>query len=345
MNEAIQRIHDRFIQGLRSLADPETNTVDSRIGAELKFPLVNSNGSAASREMTQALWRYLADQGWTIELDSLAERPMGARRPGERNDSVASVETGYCKVEFSLAHVKDLWDLRGAIDELPGLLRPFAERNDVRFLCLGIHPVTPPSGRLLARKGRAGFWGKVFPSNRVIPPEEGDDYHLFTVNTASHVHISLPENEAIAAVNVLNGFAPAQIALTAHSTVWRGAVDPQYKCVAEKMWDWWKPAVGRVGVPLEAFSDTTNYVSTIAQLKPVYVKREGKPVILKNLARSWNTSPRKKSSARIPRGNRSPLRRFSRISTYTTLAIGIMPAFRGITPWKAASATSSCPTL
>jgi len=93
--------------------------------------------------------------------------------------------------------------------------------------------------------------------------------------------VGLPEEETIKAVNVLNGFAGAQIALMANSSIWRGRMDAEHRCVAERFWDWWRPAQGRVGVPKAPFAGVSHYVQSVAQLKPVYVKREGKPVILK----------------------------------------------------------------
>ncbi|MBN1859294.1 hypothetical protein JW848_08830, partial [Candidatus Bipolaricaulota bacterium] len=200
----------------------EQNGHDCRIGAELKFPLVNRDGSAASLESVCALWDYLVERGWKPVEDALTGNIVGATKPGEENDTVASCETGFCKTEFSLAHVADLHRLDRSICELREELRPFSERQDVYFLGYGIHPVTPPSKRLLMRKGRTSVWDKVFRSNRHISEEDGDDVHLFTINTASHVHVSVPIKKAVAAVNVLNGFAGAQIALTADSNIWRG---------------------------------------------------------------------------------------------------------------------------
>jgi gamma-glutamylcysteine synthetase len=92
--------------------------------------------------------------------------------------------------------------------------------------------------------------------------------------------VSVVESEAVKAVNVLNGFAGPMLALTAHSSIWRGAVDPECKDVAEKFWDWWEPAAGRVGVPEHRFRDLQHYLDTITAFPPVYVKREGAPVLL-----------------------------------------------------------------
>jgi len=50
--------------------------------------------------------------------------------------------------------------------------------------------------------------------------------------------------------------------------------------VAEKFWDWWMPDTGRVGIPASPFDDMEHYVGTITALKPVYVKRDGQPILL-----------------------------------------------------------------
>jgi gamma-glutamylcysteine synthetase len=253
---------------------------ERRIGAELKFPLVNADGSAASFETACALWQHLIDRGWEPVKDAMSNKLIGAKRLGEQNYTVASCETGFCKSEFSLAHVADLFQLEQAICELGQELRPFLQRHDVHLLGYGVQPVTPPSKRLLVKKSRTSVWDKVFTSNQHIPAEDGDDMHLLTINAASHVHVSVSTEEAIPAVNVLNGFVGAQIALTAHSNIWRGRIDPRYKCVAEKFWDWWMPEANRVGVPEQPFADLADYVRSISAFRPVFVKRDGRPIVL-----------------------------------------------------------------
>jgi len=251
-----------------------------RIGLELKFPLVDPQGNAATYDDVQALWSFLHQRGWTPVTDKLTRRVVGAKRPGPQNHTVASCETGFCKTEFSLAHVADLWQLEQAVKELRRELATFSAFRGALFLGYGIQPKTHPSSRLLIKKERTAFWEKVFGSNRLIPEEEGDDVHLFTINASTQVHLDVSREEAIAAVNVLNGFAGAQIALTAHSNIWRGAPDPTYKCVCEKFWDWWLPNDNRVGIPDRPFVDLEDYVRTVSHFGPVYVKRNGTPIAL-----------------------------------------------------------------
>jgi glutamate--cysteine ligase len=274
-------LYDYFIRKFKKALETRRASTH-RIGAELKFPLVNRDGSVASRKTVYALWRYLQDQGWEPQRDGVTGRIVGARKQGELNDTVASCETGYCKTEFSLAHVAHLFDLERSVHELTEELRPFSEQNQVYFLGYGIQPVTPPSKRLLMEKARAGVFDKVFASNRSIARQDGHDLHLFTINAASHVHVSVPLEKAIPAVNVLNGFSGAQIALTANSNIWRGRIDPRFQCVSEKFWDWWMPESERVGVPEEPFEDLRHYVDTVKDFQPIFVKREGKPIIVDN---------------------------------------------------------------
>ncbi len=277
MNEICQYIEDGFEQAISERCSGER-----RIGSELKFPLVNADGTVVSYEVIQDLWRYLEGHcGWTPVIDSVSGKTVGAKVKGEQNHTVASCETGYCKTEFSLAHVSNLFDLQEMIDRLRERLQKFSEENNVYFLGYGIQPVTPPSQRLLMKKSRSGVWD-MFNSNEHIDEKDGDDMHLFTINAASHVHVTVSPEESVKAVNVLNGFSGAQIALTADSNIWRNQIDEDYKCVAEKFWDWWISDENRIGVPEKPFEDLEDYVDTIAGLKPVFVKREGKPIVLCN---------------------------------------------------------------
>jgi len=289
MDTIYEHIRSRFEQ-----VTAERSGGERRIGAELKFPLVNDDGTAADLNAVHALWRHLQERGWKPVKDSPSGEVIGARKPGEQNDTVASCETGYCKPEFSLAHVSNLFDLAEELRELREELRPFARRHRVHFLCYGIQPVTPPSERLMMKKTRTSVWDKVFGANRCVPKEDGDDVCLFTVNAATHVHVSISCEEAIPAINALNGFSGAQLALTADSNVWKGSVDPHYKCVSEKLWDMWMPDSNRVGVPEKPFENLKDYVRTITAFRPVYVERDGVPLILKrykSFASYYRTRP------------------------------------------------------
>jgi len=253
-----------------------------RIGSELKFPLVEPDGGAAGPEAAEAFWGFLISRGWTPLNDTRSGKIIGAVKQGEMNEHRVSCETGFCTVEFSLAHVRDLHRLQQDIHEVRRLMTAFGEEYGVRFLGYGIQPVTPPGRRLTMEKGRNLFWDRIFGGNRHILPEEGTDVHLFTISASNQVHIDVTMEEAIDAVNVFNGIAGGQVALTAHSNIWKGGIDPSYKCLGEVFWDWWlhERHDGRYGVPERKFRDLEDYMGHILSFPPVFVRRRGIPVAL-----------------------------------------------------------------
>jgi len=266
-------------EGIDRVAGHVNHPRDMRVGVELKFPVVQLDGAAATRGQLAAMFQHLVDVGWSAQREG--DRLTGATRPGEMNDTVASCETGYCKAEFSLAHTGDLHAMAKQVDELRATLQPFCEAAGVALIGCGIHPVTPPSRRLKMNASRAGVWGRVFRSNHCIGADDGDDVDLFTVNAANHVHVGVPSDAAARFVNAVNGYAPALIALGANAKVWRGAVDDDHHSVAEAFWDWWQPVRGRVGMPAAAFDDLGDYVDGVAALPCLYVKRADGPIALR----------------------------------------------------------------
>lgn len=162
---AASKIYEYLQQGL----DKPKSVSGQRIGTELKFPLVEQdNGSAVKLETVQALWSYLCDRGWEEVVDPITNEVVGASKPGEYNDTLASCETGFCKIEFSLAHVGDLHALAQQIDALLAELIPFANEHQVSFLGCGIHPVSPPSPELVIAKQRTLAWDILFPQGEIV---------------------------------------------------------------------------------------------------------------------------------------------------------------------------------
>lgn len=253
-----------------------------RIGSELKFPLVTPDGRAVNFSKTQALWDFLVLKGWKPLIDPHSRKIIGATKQGEMNEHRVSCETGYCKIEFSLAHTDSLINLHHTIEDIKKLLTEFSEENKVAFLGFGLQPVTPPGKHLLMKKSRNLFWDRLFGGNSYISPEDGTDVHLFTISAANQVHIDVTIDEAIDAINVFNGIAGAQVAMTANSNIWKGEINHEYKCLGETFWDWWlkERHQTRYGVPERKFNDLKDYFLNILKFPPVYVRRGGIPVAL-----------------------------------------------------------------
>ena len=251
-----------------------------RIGSELKFPLVTPDGQAADPGTTDALWEFLVEKGWDPLKDAYSGKTVGATRQGEMNEDRAACETGFCKVEFALAHTDTLHSLNESIGEMKALMTEFGSMHGVAFLGFGIHPVTPPGKHLLMGKSRNLFWDRLFGGNEHISPDNGTDVHLFTISASSQVHIDVTVKEAVDAVNVFNGIAGAQVAMTANSNIWQGQIAHGYKCLGEMFWDWWLKDrhQGRYGVPERKFESLEDYFRAVLEFAPVYVRRNGMPV-------------------------------------------------------------------
>ncbi len=251
-----------------------------RLGAELKFPMTTSSGEPVSRQIVDLFWLHMLDQFWAPLRDDATCTLVGATKAVNVGRHTVSCETGYCKIEFALAPVPDLFALQRTIDSIGSLIRSFTNRNDARFLAVGIHPVALPSRKLMARTTRASIWDNILVSNNHVSVDHGHDVHLFTLNAGSHVHLNVPGFARLAVMNVLNAFVPAQLALTANSTVWQGGIDKQCKCVNEMMWDWWLNNGARCGVPDRPFDNHADYVDFIAQLPILFVNREAGPILI-----------------------------------------------------------------
>ncbi len=247
-----------------------------RVAVELKFPVViRTTGGAAPSKGVQALWQHLAEQGWQAIRDAHTEKTVGARRDSGDGTDVLSSATGYCVIELSVAPEASLDRLRRRVrDNLEPVLS-FCREQGLALLGHGIHPVTAPDPDLLTGKARNAFWDDVFERR-----DQSAGVHMFTTTAANQAHVDISTEEATDAIIVFNGLAPAQIALNANSAVWGNEVDAHYKCVHEWFWDRWLPDEDRVGMPAEKPTSLEDYLQHLMSLQPVYVDRDGEPVML-----------------------------------------------------------------
>lgn len=239
-------------------------------GVELKFPVVDEKGEAVPLETMIALWEFLGEEGWEVVTDPHFKMPIGATHPGDPADDLAGTETGYCKLELSLGYKENLWALQKRIFSLAGMLEKFRQEKmngKMYFLCFGIQPMTPPSEKLMMKKQRNLFWNKAFGNTRV---------HFFTIPATNQVHADVDLEEAAAAVNVFNALSPVQIAMNAHSNIWKGRVDREIKALSQHFWTTWLPGNSRVGMTPRRFANLADYMIFVSGFRPIYVKRDGR---------------------------------------------------------------------
>lgn len=260
------RIYDYYRR--RFEAKDRSGEVQGRrcVGMEAKFCLTDSSGGAASDRLLQGFFDHLDSRGWAIARDENLGIATAATREYPSCPAVISTGTGHCKMEFSVPYGRNLRELESHFQGMVEDAKDAAEREEMRLLCLGVHPVTEPHPGLVQRKARHVFWDSAFEKRLV---------HLFALSADCQVHVDVDAHEAHRAVNVFQGLAGAQIALTANATVWRSRVDNEYLDVREAFWDWWLPGEDRAGIAREPFESMRDYSDRLASLRPVFVQRDG----------------------------------------------------------------------
>jgi gamma-glutamylcysteine synthetase len=257
-------------------AEAERKGGPRQVALELKFPLVaRATGEAATREAVQALWHHLAEHGWQSMKDPHTERLFGAERRSGDGTDVLSSATGYCVIELAVAPEASLDELRRRVADSLEPVLSFCRERGLALLGQGIHPLTPPDPDLLTGKARNAFWDDVFTGRA-----HAAGVHMFTTTAANQAHVDISVEQAADALAVFNGLAPAQIALNSNSTVWGNEVDAHYKCVHEWFWDRWLPDEDRVGMPAKRPISLEDHLQHLMSLQPVYVDRDGEPVML-----------------------------------------------------------------
>jgi gamma-glutamylcysteine synthetase len=236
------------------------------VGMEAKFCVADQKGKAVDGERLQELFQGLEHKGWTLSMDSNLDIATGAEKDGFSCPACISTGTGHCKVELSVPYGKTLRDLESNFVSMSRDVKSCAGEQGIKLLCLGVHPVIEPHPSLVQKKSRHIFWDEVFDTGLV---------HLFALSADCQVHVDVEPQEAHKAVNVFQGLAGAQIALTANATIWKDKVDYEYLDLKEAFWDWWLPGKERAGVVSTPFTSLEDYAHRLSSLRPVFVEREG----------------------------------------------------------------------
>ena len=257
-----------------------------QIALECEFIVVDQAGAAASRDAVQDVLERLSADGFTLVRDRWTDDVVLARRDAElprRGEETVSCDLGYPTIELTTAAAPTLFDVQRQLDQLLELVVAACAANDCLVLGYGMQPLTPPSRELVTRSSRYLMYER-FSTHRLVPADVGADIHLFTVTAATHCHVDVQLPEAVRALNMLNALAGVQIALTANSPIWNGAVDPAWKAPREFFYDhtcdpeqW--PSGMPCGVP-RAFGDVGDYVGAVLDARVPFVERDGQALAM-----------------------------------------------------------------
>lgn len=271
---------DEIVKAFSRNFASKTQTSELRkIGLELELPMVTGSGEAVSYHTVREMFHWLEKKGWETTVDGGTGEVVEARKSitrskgrfGYDKDMVAT-EMGYCTVELSMCPEDDLNLMETHWKTIKKIILEYLRPLDCHLLGYGVQPITYPSSGLIANKGRY----KLFEQeslNRIIDQKYGQDVSVFATSASNQCHVDIYKEEAIEAVNTMNGLAPLLSAVTANAPVWRGSVDAEWLDVREIFWD--KCQSGRVeqtGIPGD-FNDFNDYVDRLCQFRPLMVKR------------------------------------------------------------------------
>ncbi|HUB93102.1 MAG TPA: glutamate-cysteine ligase family protein [Verrucomicrobiae bacterium] len=277
MDELVQAFSKNYLT--KSQAGPRR-----KIGIELEFPIVDDCGEAVSYSVLKEMFTWLGAKGWNIKLDGGTGEKVEAKKSltsgtGRFNydEDTIGTDVGYCTLETSLCPEDDLFAMEVHWKKLKGLLLEYFDQAGCHLLGYGIQPISYPSSKLIANKGRYRFFEED-SLNRYVDQRQGRDVSAFAITAANQCHIDIYQEEAILAVNVLNGLAPLLSAVTANASVWRGSVDSEWADVREVLWDkCWSNRIEQTGIP-DPFKDFGDYVDRLCQFRPLMVVRDGECV-------------------------------------------------------------------
>jgi gamma-glutamylcysteine synthetase len=180
------------------------------VGREIEIPLVDAEGEAAS---VAALWPALLNlPGSRVVHDEDTELIEGVQRPY----GFVSVEFGCGVVEVALNPEADLAALERAAEVALAELRAAAEPNGARLLGLGMQPRAATSREQMTPKRRY----------LKLLDQLGERVLCWTGTAADQVHVDVSREELLPALNAVNGFAGAIIALSANSPLRDGRPAP-----------------------------------------------------------------------------------------------------------------------
>jgi gamma-glutamylcysteine synthetase len=274
-------IHEELLHVFKKRFGPKPSTSRRMVGLECEFPVVHKTGEAVNYNIIRGIFPYLQELGFGLCRDEgtgetvVAEMALGQGRGrfGYEKDRIGT-DLGYCTIELSLTPEDNLFGLASHFDDVMRRLIHYFDAHQCFILGYGVQPLTPPGRHLLANKGRFSLC-EPDSLNRFIDPRDGLDLHVFTTSAASHCHVDIYAEEAIRAVNAFNSLSGLQIALSANSPIWKGAIDPHWKAIREVFWDYgWTNRLEQTGMPkwFDSFSD---YLAYICGFRPLILKRNG----------------------------------------------------------------------
>jgi gamma-glutamylcysteine synthetase len=244
---AVEQLSDQILQHYPS--DPPAPRT---VGREIEIPLVDAHGEAAAVE---ELWPGLAElPGSTVVHDDDPDLVVGVERPY----GLVSVEFGRGVIEVALEPADDLNELERATETALAELQAAAAPSGARLLGLGMQPLAPTSIEQMTPKRRY----------LKLLEQVGPAALCWTGTAADQVHVDVSRAELLPALNVVNGFAGALIAIGANSPLRDGRPAPA-QALREQLAAAVFPDPHRWGATPRRLANLEEYVAYILSFPPL----------------------------------------------------------------------------
>lgn len=245
-----------------------------RIGMEGEFPAVSKSGEAVAYSVICRMYAYLEQHGFSLKRDLTSGEAVSAERTTKTGTDIICTELGYSTIEIAPAPAEDMFALNRSFTSLLRLLTGYFAEQDALLLGYGIQPLSQPDKRLITPKNRYLLY-KDWSANRFVSQEQGHDSDFLGITASSQTHVDVSRDEAVRAVNILNGLSGLFIILHANSPIWQGKIDSRTGAARELLWSQCFPSRSdQVGMARQ-FADLDDYVQQLCAFAMQTVERDG----------------------------------------------------------------------
>ncbi|MDE1823852.1 MAG: hypothetical protein KGH74_00970 [Candidatus Micrarchaeota archaeon] len=247
-----------------------------RIGPEIECTAVckETLREPSVAQVTKLFENMAARDGWKAEKEvlmtdgGLEEACTGASKRIGGYNVLVTTDVGTGTIEACIPPSVSLKEAERHIKDIMGMVCEVADMSGIYILGLGFSPVSEPSSNLVMPKPRyTYFTEKVF----------GRNIGEIALSSAAQCHIEVSSDELPRVLNVLNGFSPALIALTANSTIVGGEFT-EYLEFRGRAYDSLVRSGGieakRVGIA-DRFGTIEECYECMLDFRPIFTKRNG----------------------------------------------------------------------
>jgi len=225
------------------------------VGIEKEIPVTKSDGTIA--HIPKQIWPHIQKLEVEAEYDNYYKDELVGFK--FQNDDIIMTDAGYGTFEIVLKPRKTIINAEKGIQEILNVIKNATDKENLRILGVGVHPIAHPKLSYWMKKQRYGVMTDYF----------GEPVNGATIIASDQVHIDISEREIVPAINTMCGISGFLIAIFGNSPVWDSKIGNK-KAFREIFWD--KLAPERSGLPFSPFSSLEDYINRMTEVKCIMAK-------------------------------------------------------------------------